>query len=127
MKQLSAKTLGVAALGAAFAATAAGSAVAAPALPDAAGALGTVTSALPVDQAAMVLPPGAPEALKAGQDALGKSAATAPASATQALPTGGDKADPVSGLLGGLPAKGLPTGSLPTSGLPTGGLPGLGG
>ncbi|MFD3515267.1 ATP-binding protein [Streptomyces sp. NPDC058657] len=118
MKQSAAKTLGVAALGAAFAATAAGSASAAPALPDAAGALGSVTSVLPVGQVASVLPAGSPEALAAGQAALGQITTTAPAALSQAT----DKADPVGGLLGGLPTKGLPAG-----GLPTGALPGLGG
>ena len=52
MKQSAAKTLGVAALGAAFAAAGAGAANAAPArrvLPDASQALGTVTQALPVE------------------------------------------------------------------------------
>ena len=47
MKQSAAKTLGVAALGAAFAATGAGAANAAPAVPDATGMLGSGTSALP--------------------------------------------------------------------------------
>ncbi|MFI5802643.1 ATP-binding protein [Streptomyces sp. NPDC051561] len=127
MKQSAAKTLGVAALGAAFAATAAGSAAAAvgPSVPDAAGALTAVTSALPVDQATSKLPAGAPEALNAGKDALGRSAATAPTTAAQSLPAG-EGADPVSGLLGGLPTKGLPTQGLPTQGLPTGAVPGLG-
>ncbi|WP_433546026.1 ATP-binding protein [Streptomyces sp. CA-294286] len=108
MKQSAAKSIGAAALGAAFVAAAAGSAnaVAAPALPDAAGALSTVTAALPVEQVASALPAGGPEALKAGKDALGQSAAAA-----------GESADPVKGLLGGLP----------TGALPTGGLPGLGG
>ncbi|MGV9571793.1 ATP-binding protein, partial [Streptomyces nigra] len=43
MKQSAAKSLGVAALGAAFAATGAGAANAAPAVPDAGAALDTVT------------------------------------------------------------------------------------
>ena len=43
MKQSAAKTLGVAALGAAFAAAGAGAANAAPAVPDATQALGAVT------------------------------------------------------------------------------------
>jgi hypothetical protein len=111
MKQSAAKTLGAAALGAAFVAAAAGSASAAPAAPDAAAALGTVTGALPVDQVTSQLP-GAAQALKSGTDALGKGAANAP-----------KPGDPVGGLLGGLPAGN----ALPTSGLPTGSLPGLGG
>ncbi|CAM5262148.1 hypothetical protein GCM10010329_04260 [Streptomyces spiroverticillatus] len=126
MKQSAAKTLGAAALGAAFVAAAAGSAsaAAAPAAPDAAAALGAVSQALPVDQVASKLPAGGPEALKAGQDALGKSAMTAPQTAEKTLPQvmpAGEGQDPVNGLLGGLPTKGLPTG-----GLPTGAVPGVG-
>ncbi|MGW0602912.1 ATP-binding protein [Streptomyces sp. NPDC002640] len=49
MKQSVAKTLGVAALGTAFAAIGAGAATAAPALPDAGPALSGVTGALPSD------------------------------------------------------------------------------
>ncbi|MGW7411621.1 ATP-binding protein, partial [Streptomyces sp. NPDC054863] len=114
MKQSAAKTLGAAALGAAFVAAAAGSASAAPAAPDAAAAaLGTVAGVLPVDQLTSQLPAGAPEALKAGTDALNKGAASAP-----------KPGDPAAALLGGLPTGGLPTGALPTSGLPTGALPG---
>ncbi|MCX5204630.1 ATP-binding protein [Streptomyces sp. NBC_00237] len=117
MKQSAAKTLGAAALGAAFVAAAAGSAsaAAAPAAPDAAATLGAVTQALPVDQVASKLPAGGHEALMAGQDALGKGAMAA-------VPNGEGK-DPVSGLLGGLPTKGLPTGGLP-GGLPA--VPGVG-
>ncbi|NBE55715.1 ATP-binding protein [Streptomyces boluensis] len=89
MKHSAAKSLGVAALGAAFAAAGAGSASAvAPALPDAAATVGTVTSALP-EQATKTLP--------------------------AALPT--DGSDPVSGLIGGLPVgKGLPVQGLPVGG-----------
>lgn len=47
MKQSAAKTLGVAALGAAFAAAGAGAANAAPAVPDVTSGLDTVTHALP--------------------------------------------------------------------------------
>ncbi|MFJ6695894.1 ATP-binding protein [Streptomyces sp. NPDC091272] len=113
MKQSAGKSLGAAALGAVFVAAAAGSATAAPvALPDAANVLGTVTGtvtgALPLGQVGEMLPPGGPEALKAGTDALGMSAATAPT----ALSPAGEGQDPVSGLLGGLP---------------TGAVPGLGG
>src|SRR5690348_1396538 len=56
MKQSAAKTLGVAALGAAFAATGAGAANAAPAVPDATGMLGSVTSALPAQNVSQALP-----------------------------------------------------------------------
>ncbi|MFF8655088.1 ATP-binding protein [Streptomyces huasconensis] len=70
MKQSAAKTLGVAALGAAFAAAGAGSANAAPGVPDAAAVLGQVTSALPLEQAAKTLPAGSPEAVAAGKSVL---------------------------------------------------------
>ncbi len=56
MKQSAAKTLGVAALGAAFAAVGAGAASAAPALPDATQALGSVTHTLPAENVAKALP-----------------------------------------------------------------------
>ncbi|MFD6420289.1 ATP-binding protein [Streptomyces sp. NPDC060194] len=116
MKQSAVKTLGVAALGAAFAAAGAGAAHAAPALPDATGALETVTAALPVEQIAHNLPTGAPEALEAGQRTL----SGAPAQAQHAP----QSADPVRGLLGGLPVVGQATnGGLPTQGLPLQGLP----
>jgi hypothetical protein len=49
MKQSAAKTLGVAALGAAFAAVGAGAATAAPAVPDAGPALSGLTGAMPTD------------------------------------------------------------------------------
>ncbi|MFK8910192.1 ATP-binding protein [Streptomyces sp. YS-3] len=109
MKQSAVKTLGAAAVGVAFAAAAAGTASAAPAV---AGvpelpALSGLTKTLPVEGVAKTLPKGAPQSLTAGQHALGKGASA---------PTG---ADPVGGLLGG-----LPTGSLPLGGA---GLPALGG
>lgn len=110
MKQSAAKTLGVAALGVAFAAAGAGAAnAAAPAVPDAAGALGSVTSGLPVEQATSALPAGGPEAVSAAQNALGNGL-TAAQPVVQKVADGGD---PVSGLLGGLPVAG-------------GGLPALG-
>ncbi|WP_372345939.1 ATP-binding protein [Streptomyces sp. KL116D] len=119
MKQSAAKTLGVAALGVAFAAAGAGAANAAPAVPDAAGALGSVTSAVPLEQAASTLPAGGPEAVSAAHNALG-GGLTAAQPVVEKVAEGGD---PVSGLLGGLPTKGLPTQGLPLAG---GGLP-LGG
>ncbi|GAA2920567.1 ATP-binding protein [Streptomyces enissocaesilis] len=74
MKQFAAKTLGAAALGAAFAAAAVGSASAAeqaaPAAPDVATALSTVTSVLPVQETGNKLPAGTPESLAAGQNAF---------------------------------------------------------
>ncbi|WP_434595546.1 ATP-binding protein [Streptomyces sp. A5-4] len=112
MKQSAAKTLGTAALGAAFAAAAAGGAAAAPAapaLPDTLGTLSTVTKTLPVEQSLAALPSSAPEILAVGQEALSSLS-------TSAKPAGG-KADPVGGLLGGLPTGGaLPSGSLPLGG-----------
>ncbi|WP_338699835.1 ATP-binding protein [Streptomyces sp. Q6] len=125
MKQSAAKTLGVAALGAAFAAAGAGAANAAPAVPDAAGTVGSVTSMLPVEQTASTLPAGAPESLAAGQNALGSSLNGAKPTLDKAAPAilPGDSGDPVSGLLGGLPLQQ----TLPTQGLPVGGgLPALG-
>ncbi|MEU3740833.1 MULTISPECIES: ATP-binding protein [unclassified Streptomyces] len=132
MKQSAAKTLGVAALGAAFAAVGAGAASAAPALPDATDALGSATAVLPVDQVADNLPAGGPEAVSAGQNALGSTLqASAPTvdKLGQSMQDASDRGkpaagDPVSGLLGGLPLAGaLPTQGLPLQGLPVNGLP----
>ncbi|MEU1470743.1 hypothetical protein ABZ434_21220 [Streptomyces sp. NPDC005761] len=103
MKQSAARTLGVAALGAAFAAAAAGTASAS-ALPlDAAtsalpvaGALANATSTLPVQDTANEL--------------LGTSQ-------TKVL---GDVTAPAKGLLGGMPAGGLTTSGLSANGLPLG-------
>ncbi|GGQ66204.1 ATP-binding protein [Streptomyces althioticus] len=113
MKQSAAKTLGVAALGAAFAAAGAGAAQAAPALPAAPG-LDTVTQALPADQTAAL--PGAAEALTTGQDVAGKGLGTA-------APVAGELGSqvPGAGLLGGLPVNQLPTKGVNVNGLPLGG------
>ncbi|MFF8915318.1 hypothetical protein ACF08M_18860 [Streptomyces sp. NPDC015032] len=105
MKQSAVRNLGVAALGAAFAAAAAGTAsatalpteAATTALPVAGSALGTTTESLPVQDTATKL-------LGTGQQKLV-----------------GDAATPVKGLLGGLPAGGLKTSGLSTSGIPLGG------
>jgi hypothetical protein len=114
MKQSAAKTLGVAALGAAFAAAAAGTASAAPApFPDSAPSLDTVTEIAPVQEAVTKLPAGAPESLAGSGTALTnavtKSASTLPVAlqetAYKVLPTT-DKVDPLSSLLGGLPIGG---------------------
>ncbi|WP_406862715.1 hypothetical protein ABZO31_20730 [Streptomyces sp. HUAS MG47] len=136
MKQ-SAKTLGVAVLGAAFAAAAAGSASAAPMTHDAAGALDAV-QALPVADGLTELPAGAADSLTAGEGAVGQAAENLPAasdSATQQVTQTAPNAlaeSPVGGLLGGLPVNGLatnsalptgPLGGLPLGGLPLGGLP----
>ncbi|WP_028812197.1 hypothetical protein [Streptomyces flavidovirens] len=115
MKQSAAKTLGAAALGAAFAAAAAGSASAAPvapAVPDLTGAVSSATTTLPAQDVAGKLPGGAPEALTGGMSALTGSATTLPATAAESLAKaraaeakgGPGSADPVKGLLGGLPA-----------------------
>ncbi|MFE2538445.1 ATP-binding protein [Streptomyces sp. NPDC059371] len=116
MKQSVAKTLGVAALGAAFAAVGAGAANAAPAVPDASSALDGVTKTLPSESVASALP-GAGEALAQGQSALGTGAVAAQP-ATRLLANG--PSAPVAGLLGGLPLQGLPTHGLPVNGVPLG-------
>ncbi|GAA3769671.1 ATP-binding protein [Streptomyces chiangmaiensis] len=116
MKQSAAKTLGVAALGAAFAAAGTGVASAAPAVPDVTG-LDTVTQALPVGGVTGMLP-GANEALGQGQNALGRAVDAAQPVADQAVADG--PAAPVTGLLGGLPVKGLPMHGLPVNGIPLG-------
>lgn len=102
MKQSAVRTLGVAAVGAAFAAAAAGTASAsalpldtASALP-VAGALANATSTLPVKDTAT--------------DLLGTSQ-------TKVL---NDVTAPAKGLLGGLPTGGLNTGGLSANGLPLG-------
>ncbi|MBD0839342.1 MULTISPECIES: ATP-binding protein [unclassified Streptomyces] len=119
MKQSAAKTLGVAALGAAFAAAGAGAANAAPAVPDAGSALDTVTRTLPAENVSKSLP-GAGEALAQGQSAVGASLAATQPVAEKVLADGPTK--PVAGLLGGLPVgqTGLPTQGLPVNGIPLG-------
>ncbi|GHB18200.1 MULTISPECIES: ATP-binding protein [Streptomyces] len=120
MKQSAAKTLGVAALGAAFAAAGAGAAnaaPAAPAVPDATSALSTVSSVLPVDGVTKTLP-GSGESLAQGQNALGSGLAAAQPAVANLLAEG--PAAPVAGLLGGLPLQGLPTHGLPVNGIPLG-------
>ncbi|AXE88178.1 ATP-binding protein [Streptomyces sp. Go-475] len=118
MKQSAAKSLGVAALGAAFAAAGAGAAnAAAPALPDTARTLETATAALPAEQLSQTLP-GSGEALGQGQTATSAGLAAAQPVAEQLLaegPTG-----PAAKLLGGLPVQGLPTHGLPVNGVPVG-------
>ena len=118
MKQSAVKTLGVAALGAAFAAAGAGAANAAPAVPDATQALGTVAQTLPAENVAQGLP-GAGEAFTQAQPALGTGLAAAQPAVQKALADGQTE-----GRLGGLPVgQGLPTHGLPTQGLPVDGLP----
>ncbi|MDG9716268.1 ATP-binding protein [Streptomyces sp. DH24] len=116
MKQSAAKTLGVAALGAAFAAAGAGAANAAPAAPDAGQALGTVTQTLPTQNVSQVLP-GAAEALAQGQNVVGTGLAAVQPAAQQLL-SGGPTA-PVQGLIGGLPVgQALPGQGTGLNGLP---------
>src|SRR4051812_4181108 len=70
MKQSAAKTLGVAALGAAIAAAGTGAANAAPGAPAATQALGTVAQAVPVQNVSKAVP-GAGGTVTQGQSALG--------------------------------------------------------
>ncbi|MFY1677098.1 MULTISPECIES: ATP-binding protein [unclassified Streptomyces] len=124
MKQSAAKTLGVAALGAAFAATGAGAAQAAPATPDAVGTLEGVARTLPAENVSQALP-GAGHALTEGQNVAGRGLEAAQPVAQQlvAEQLANGPTEPLTGLLGGLPLQGLPTGGLPTGGLPVNGLP----
>ncbi|MFJ7339126.1 ATP-binding protein [Streptomyces sp. NPDC101110] len=117
MKQSAAKSLGVVALGAAFAASGAGAANAA--VPDTAQTVDTVTTALPAEQLSQKLP-GSGEALGQGQELAGAGHAAQPA-AEQILANG--PTGPDAQLLGGLPVQGLPTQGLPTQGLPVNGVP----
>lgn len=117
MKQSAARSLGVAALGAAFAAAGAGAANAAPALPDTAQTLETVTAALPAEQLSTTLP-GSGGALDQGQTAAGSGLAAAQPVAEQVLANG--PTGPAAKLLGGLPVQGLPTHGLPVNGVPVG-------
>ncbi|MES4888415.1 ATP-binding protein [Streptomyces sp. NPDC096012] len=127
MKQSAAKTLGVAALGAAFAAAGAGAATAAPAVPDSAQTLDAVTKTLPPAQIVEALPdsgalkqvkPVAARGAEAAMPAVGKGLAAAQPVAESVIAEGPTK--PVAGLLGGLPLKGLPTHGLPVNGVPVG-------
>lgn len=116
MKQSAAKTLGVAALGVAFAAAGAGAANAASAAPAPASAvLGTVSSALPAGHAAETLPTGTPESVAAGQGALlGGMAAAQPTAegAVQSL-TSTDRDRALGAVLDGLPVNGSGLNGLP--------------
>ncbi|BCM69082.1 MULTISPECIES: hypothetical protein [Streptomyces] len=127
MKQSAAKTLGVAALGAAFAAAGAGVASAAPASPDAGQTLDTVTRTLPPEQVIEALPdsgavktlkPVAKRGVAAAMPAVRKGASAAQPMVESVVAEGPTK--PVSGLLGGLPLKGLPTHGVPINGIPVG-------
>ncbi|CAL9510394.1 hypothetical protein SUDANB58_03641 [Streptomyces sp. enrichment culture] len=109
MKQSAAKTLGVVALGAAFAAGGAGAANAAPGAPDPSRALDPVTRTLPAENLARTLP-AAGEVLAQGETAAERGLTAAQPTAQQ-LPS--SPLDPVAGLLGGLPLNGLPLNGLP--------------
>lgn len=127
MKQSAARTLGVAALGAAFAAAGAGAANAAPAPTDGPLPIDSVTQTAPVTDAAKTLPvanaakrlPGAGESLAQGQKALDTGL-----NATRSAPAGAAAVDgptaPVHGLLGGLPVQQPPTQGVPLNGVPIG-------
>ncbi|WP_432157042.1 MULTISPECIES: ATP-binding protein [unclassified Streptomyces] len=118
MKQSAAKTLGVAALGAAFAAAGAGAANAAPAVPEATGqVLDTVTQALPAEKVDQAVP-GAGQVLEQSKPAQQAGVAAAQPAAQKVLAEG--PTAPVAGLLGGLPLQGLPTHGLPVNGIPLG-------
>jgi hypothetical protein len=114
MKQSAAKTLGVAVLGAAFAAAGAGAANAAPAVPDAAPVLDTVGQAVPAEKLTATLP-GSEKVLATGQELADTGLATVQPVVEQA----GQEA-PATGLLGGLPVQELPTQGLALNGMPVG-------
>lgn len=120
MKQSAAKTLGVAALGAAFAAAGAGAANAAPGMPgapDPSQALGTVSQALPLENVSQALP-GAGGTVDQGQRTLGAGLEAAHPAAAPVL----EGPAPVGGLLGGVPAgQALPAQGLGLNGQPLGG------
>ncbi|MFD7702458.1 ATP-binding protein [Streptomyces caelestis] len=114
MKQSAAKTLGVAVLGAAFAAAGAGAACAAPAVPDAAPALDTVDRAVPAEKLSTALP-GSDRALATGRELAGAGVATAQPVARKVGPE-----TPATGLLGGMPVQDLPTRGVTLNGVPVG-------
>jgi hypothetical protein len=119
MKQSAAKTLGVAALGAAFAAVGAGAANAVPAAPDAGqvlGSVGSVSKALPTENVSKTLPETG-KALNQANPTV-KKGLTAKKPVAKKLGKG--PAKPVTGLLGGLPVQGLPTHGVPVNGVPLG-------
>ncbi|MGW6744725.1 ATP-binding protein [Streptomyces sp. NPDC055025] len=127
MKQSAVKTLGVAALGAAFAATAVGTAAAAP-VPVGSGALvgagavsaldtvGNAAEQLPLEEVAEELPAPTSDVVEGSRIALGTLRAVTPYVFGAA-----QTANPLKGLLGGLPVNGLAQGGLPVNGIPIGG------
>ncbi|MEU2282169.1 ATP-binding protein [Streptomyces sp. NPDC013178] len=120
MKQSAAKTLGVAALGAAFAAAGAGAANAAAPLPDAPQVLHGVQAFPGQNGAGSEVTGGAGQVLDQAQPALAEGlTATQPVSEGLALSE--DQAKPVAGLIGGLPVgQGLPTQGVSANGTPLG-------
>ncbi|MFI9648575.1 ATP-binding protein [Streptomyces sp. NPDC052040] len=111
MKQSAARTLGVAALGAAFAAAGAGVASAAPAVQDITGP-DAVAHAVPLGKVTGTVP-GAGQVLGRGQHALGTAVPTVGKAAAHG------PAAPVGRLLGGLPVSSSPT----TRDVPLNGIP----
>ncbi|MEW2621730.1 ATP-binding protein [Streptomyces sp. NPDC048106] len=111
MKQSAAKTLGVAALGAAFAALGAGAAHAAPAA-DATQTLNGVTRNLPAESVV----PGTVGTLAQGQGAVASGVAAAQPAVRRMHAQGSP------GMLGGLPLNntGLPTQGMGVNGVPLG-------
>ncbi|MGP3982100.1 ATP-binding protein [Streptomyces sp. KR80] len=111
MKQGTAKTLGVAALGAAFAAVAAGPASAAP---------GDVLQYVPTEKVTKLLPPGASQTVADGQNTVSRTAANAMPIAQQLLRVtpatpnlqAAQGTQGVKGLLGGLPLGNIRGGSV---------------
>lgn len=122
MKQSAARTLGVAALGAAFAAAGTGAATAAPQLPDAAQTVDSVARTLPAETVSQVAP-GAGNALEQGRriSHTGLTVAQPVVEQLVAEQVAEGPTEPVAKLLGGVPLKGLPTQGLPVNGLPLGG------
>lgn len=110
MKQSAVKTLGVAALGAAFAAVGAGAANAAPAAPDAGKVLGSVSKSLPTENVSKTLPE-ADRALDQAKPTVEKSLDTAQPVAHETLEN--DPVESTFGLLGGLPVQGVLVNGLP--------------
>ncbi|GGQ05167.1 ATP-binding protein [Streptomyces mutabilis] len=117
MKQSAAKTLGVAALGAAFAAAGAGAATAAPELPDATKTVDSVAQTLPADAVSQVAP-GVGNVVEQGRHLSSAGLTSAPPFVEKVVEQqlADTPAKPVAGLLGGLPAQGLPVNGIPLGG-----------
>ncbi|MFB6773543.1 MULTISPECIES: ATP-binding protein [unclassified Streptomyces] len=122
MKQSAVKTLGVAALGAVFAAAGAGAASAAPELPNTAQTVDSVARTLPAETVSQVAP-GAGNALEQGRrvSGTGLTAAQPVVQQVVAEQLAEGPTEPVAKSLGGVPVQGLPTKGLPVNGIPLGG------